>query len=86
LGRRTPIRAVDGDGGVPSDPWRGFLDRFGAAFEAEFDAWLQLVAGERENPCPGEEAYHALRVAVACDLGARERRPVRVEEVVADAA
>jgi myo-inositol 2-dehydrogenase/D-chiro-inositol 1-dehydrogenase len=86
LGRRTPIRAVDGDGDVPPDPWRGFLDRFGAAFEAEFDAWLQLVAGERENPCPGEEAYHALRVAVACDLGARERRPVRVEEVVADAA
>ena len=86
LDERTPIRPLDGDGSVPQDPWRGFLDRFGAAFEAEFDAWLQLVAGERANPCPGEEAYNALRVAVACDLGARERRPVRLEEVGDDAA
>ena len=60
--------------------------RYENAFEVEFDAWLQLVAGERENPCPGEEAYHALRVAVACDQGVRERRPVRIEEVVVDAA
>jgi myo-inositol 2-dehydrogenase / D-chiro-inositol 1-dehydrogenase len=86
LGERTPIRALDADGSVPRAPWRGFLDRFGAAFEAEFDAWLQLVVGERANPCPGEEAYHALRVAVACDLGARERRPVRLEEVTDDGA
>jgi myo-inositol 2-dehydrogenase/D-chiro-inositol 1-dehydrogenase len=86
LDERTPIRSLDGDGSVPQDPWRGFLDRFGAAFEAEFDAWLQLVAGARANPCPGEEAYQALRVAVACDLGARERRPVRLEEVEDDAA
>ena len=86
LDERTPIRPLDGDGSVPQDPWRGFLDRFGAAFEAEFDAWLQLVTGVRANPCPGEEAYHALRVAVACDLGARERRPVRLEEVTDDGA
>ena len=86
LDERTPIRPLDGDGSVPQDPWRGFLDRFGAAFEAEFDAWLQLVTGERANPCPGEEAYQALRVAVACDLGARERRPVRLEEVADDGA
>ena len=86
LDERTPIRSLDGDGAVPPDPWRGFLDRFGAAFEAELDAWLQFVAGERENACPGEEAYHALRVAVACDQAVRARTPVRVEEVAVDAA
>jgi myo-inositol 2-dehydrogenase/D-chiro-inositol 1-dehydrogenase len=84
--RRTPIRSLDDDGAVPEDPWRGFLDRFGAAFEAEFDAWLRLVAGERGNACPGDEAHRALRVAVACDRAAREQRPVRVEEVSDDAA
>jgi myo-inositol 2-dehydrogenase/D-chiro-inositol 1-dehydrogenase len=86
LGPRTPIRRLDDHGSLPSDPWHGFLDRFRAAFEAEFDAWLELLAGERENPCPGEEAYHALRVAVACDRAALERRPLRVEEVTDDAA
>jgi myo-inositol 2-dehydrogenase / D-chiro-inositol 1-dehydrogenase len=86
LGPRTPIRSLDPDGpGLPEHPWRGFLDRFGAAFEAELDAWLESVAGERANPCPGEEALEALRVAVACDLSAREGRPVRVEEVTDDA-
>jgi myo-inositol 2-dehydrogenase/D-chiro-inositol 1-dehydrogenase len=86
LGPRTPIRSLDPDGpGLPEHPWRGFLDRFGAAFEAELDAWLEVVAGERANPCPGEEALEALRVAVACDLSAREGRPVRVEEVTDDA-
>jgi myo-inositol 2-dehydrogenase / D-chiro-inositol 1-dehydrogenase len=86
LGPRTPIRSLDPDGpGLPEHPWRGFLDRFGAAFEAELDAWLEVVAGERANPCPGEEALEALRVAVACDLSAREGRPVRIEEVTDDA-
>jgi myo-inositol 2-dehydrogenase/D-chiro-inositol 1-dehydrogenase len=86
LGPRTPLRALDAGGSLSHDPWQGFLDRFRAAFEAEFDAWLELVAGERGNPCPGEEAHRALRVAVACDRAARERRPLRVEEVTEDAA
>jgi len=87
LGPRTPIRSLEPGGPqLPDDPWRGFLDRFGAAFEAEFDAWLEVVAGARANPCPGEEALEALRVAVACDRSAREGVPVRVEEVTDDAA
>lgn len=85
LDSHTPIRSLEADGpGLPANPWRGFLDRFGAAFEAEFDAWLQVVAGQRRNPCPGGESLKALRIAVACDRSAREARPVRVEEVTDD--
>lgn len=87
LGPRTPIHAVEPDGpALPSNPWRGFLDRFGAAFEAELDAWLAFVSGAGENPCAGEEAHAALRVAVACDRALRAGVPVRVEEVLDDAA
>ena len=86
LGPRTPIHSLEPDGPrLPESPWRGFLDRFGAAFEAEFDAWLQVVMGERQNPCPGEESLEALRVAIACERSAREARPVHIEEV-SDAA
>jgi myo-inositol 2-dehydrogenase/D-chiro-inositol 1-dehydrogenase len=87
LGDRTPIRSLEPDGPqLPAAPWRGFLDRFGRAFEAELDAWLRVVAGEQQNPCPGAEAYEALRIAVACDISVRERRIVRLEEVHEDAA
>jgi myo-inositol 2-dehydrogenase/D-chiro-inositol 1-dehydrogenase len=85
LDSRTPIRSLEADGPkLPADPWRGFLDRFAAAFEAEFDAWLEVVAGKRPNPCPGEESLYALRVAIACDRSAREGRPLRLEEVTDD--
>jgi myo-inositol 2-dehydrogenase/D-chiro-inositol 1-dehydrogenase len=87
LGPRTPIRSLEPDGPrLPEYPWQGFLDRFAAAFDAEFDAWLQVVADDLPNPCPGEEALEALRVAVACDRSAREGGLVRLEEVTADAA
>ena len=82
LNARTPIRSIEPDAPPPGgDPYRGFLDRFADAFEAELDAWLEFVRGERANPCPGEEAHAALRVAIACDRSLAERRPVRVEEV-----
>lgn len=87
LGPRTPIRSVEDAGpALPDDPYHGFLDRFSAAFEAEIDAWLRLVAGEESNPCPGEEALEALRVAIACDRSRAEKRPVRIEEVADDGA
>ena len=87
LGPRTPLRSLEQDGPqLPAEPWDGFLDRFRAAFEAELDAWLELVRGQRPNPCSGEEALAAMRIAVACDVSARERRPVSLEEVVDDAA
>ena len=86
LDERTPLRSVERTGPEPaSDPYRGFLDRFAGAFDAELRAFLELVEGRRANPCPGEEALAALRVAVACDRSLAERRPVDLAEVADDA-
>ncbi|MEU2431622.1 MULTISPECIES: Gfo/Idh/MocA family oxidoreductase [unclassified Streptomyces] len=82
LDDRTPITSTEPQGPPPADkPWPGFLERFAPAYEAELDAFIQVAAGELPNPCDGGEALEALRVAEACELSRRERRPVRIEEI-----
>jgi hypothetical protein len=36
---------------------------------------------ERENPSPPTSAMEALRVAVACEVSRKERRPARLAEI-----
>ncbi|CAL9628258.1 Myo-inositol 2-dehydrogenase [Streptomyces sp. enrichment culture] len=89
LDDRTPIASTEPTGPPPADkPWTGFLERFGPAYEAELNAFVEVVRGERANPCDGHEALRALRIAEACELSRRERRPVRPTEPAggADAA
>jgi len=82
LDERTPLRSVEANAPMlGTRPYDGFLDRFAAAFDAELRAWLEFVRGERANPCPGAEALHALRVAVACDRSRAEARVVALSEV-----
>ncbi|MFJ8885307.1 Gfo/Idh/MocA family oxidoreductase [Streptomyces sp. NPDC102402] len=82
LDDRTPLTSAEPQGpSAPAKPWPGFLERFAPAYEAELDAFLRVVRGERENPCDGREALHALRVAEACELSRAERRPVRLTEI-----
>ncbi|MEU5432916.1 Gfo/Idh/MocA family oxidoreductase [Streptomyces sp. NPDC020719] len=81
LGERTPIVSAEPDVPAPAGkPWTGFLERFAPAYRAELDAFVQVVRGERDNPCDGREALYALRVAEACERSRRERRPVAVAE------
>ncbi|MEV6001150.1 Gfo/Idh/MocA family oxidoreductase [Streptomyces griseomycini] len=81
LDDRTPIASTEPTGPPPADkPWTGFLERFGPAYEAELNAFVEVVRGERANPCDGREALRALRIAEACELSRRERRPVRPTE------
>lgn len=80
-GERMPLRSLEGDGFTSPDPWCSFIDRFGAAYRAEMHAFVDVVAGRRQNPCPPVEALIAMQVAVACDQSRQERRPVRVAEV-----
>ncbi|MFG3497010.1 Gfo/Idh/MocA family oxidoreductase [Streptomyces sp. NPDC047928] len=82
LDDRTPITSTEPLGPPPADkPWTGFLERFAPAYEAELDAFVRLASGEAANPCDGREALQALRVAEACELSRRERRPVRLDEI-----
>lgn len=81
LDDRTPIASTEPTGPPPADkPWTGFLERFGPAYEAELNAFVEVVRGERANPCDGREALRALRIAEACELSRRERRSVRPTE------
>ena len=87
LDERTPLKSVEAQAPtLGTRPYEGFLDRFAAAFDAELRAWLEFVRGERGNPCPGAEALHALRVAVACDRSRAQGRVVALSEVSDDDA
>ncbi|MFJ2149445.1 Gfo/Idh/MocA family oxidoreductase [Streptomyces microflavus] len=82
LDDRTPLTSAEPEGpGAPAKPWPGFLERFAPAYEAELDAFLRVARGELANPCDGREALHALRIAEACEISRRERRPVGMEEI-----
>lgn len=82
LDDRTPVASTEPSGPPPADkPWTGFLERFAAAYEAEIAAFVEVVRGERANPCDGREALQALRVAEACELSRREHRPVNLGEI-----
>ncbi|MEU0331830.1 Gfo/Idh/MocA family oxidoreductase [Streptomyces sp. NPDC006193] len=82
LDDRTPLASTEPTGPPPADkPWTGFLERFGPAYEAELNAFVEVVRGERPNPCDGREALQALRVAEACERSRRERRPVALAEI-----
>ncbi len=82
LDERTPLRAVAA-AFTPSgrDSYRGFLDRFEAAFDAEMEAFLEFVQGRRENPCPARESLPALKVALACERSSAEQRRVELAEL-----
>ncbi|NBM15267.1 Gfo/Idh/MocA family oxidoreductase [Streptomyces sp. GC420] len=82
LNDRTPIASTEPNGPPPTDkPWPGFLERFAPAYEAELNAFIAVAEGRLPNPCDGREALTALRIAEACELSRRERRPVRLEEI-----
>ncbi|WP_030984595.1 Gfo/Idh/MocA family oxidoreductase [Streptomyces sp. NRRL WC-3744] len=82
LDDRTPLASTEPTGPPPADkPWTGFLERFGPAYEAELNAFVDVVRGERPNPCDGREALQALRIAEACERSRQERRPVALAEV-----
>src|SRR6185437_12621502 len=61
LDDRTPIASTEPAGPPAADkPWTGFLERFGPAYGAWRGACVDVVRGERANPCDGQEALHAL--------------------------
>ncbi len=84
LDGRTPITSTEPKGPPPCEqPWPGFLERFAPAYEAELDAFVRLVRGERDNPCDGGERCTRCASRRCASARGRERRPVRMEEVPA---
>jgi myo-inositol 2-dehydrogenase / D-chiro-inositol 1-dehydrogenase len=82
LGPRTPIRSVEP--GVPPQAgpaWPHFLDRFSAAYSAEFAAFVRVARRDEPSPCTERDGVQALRIAEAATLSLHEHRPVRVEEI-----
>jgi predicted dehydrogenase len=79
LDDRTPLTRADGR--APDLPYSGFLDRFAAAYDAELQAFVELVAGGGDNRCPPEDALEACYAAEACELSRRLGRVVHIDEV-----
>jgi myo-inositol 2-dehydrogenase/D-chiro-inositol 1-dehydrogenase len=82
LDDRSPVRSADPAVQWPADsPYTGFLDRFGAAYMAEVQAFLDVARGSRPNPCDGTAALEALYIAEAAQLSATTGRTVTLAEV-----
>jgi myo-inositol 2-dehydrogenase/D-chiro-inositol 1-dehydrogenase len=61
------------------EPHQTFAERFDAAYRAEMAAFVELVLGQRANPCTPEDAVAASRVADAAQQSLASGVPVRVE-------
>lgn len=62
-----------------------FTERFGPAYVAELTRFADVVAGTATSPCSVDDGLQALRIAEACVLSRKERRPVALTEI-ADAS
>ncbi len=81
LGPQMPLRSADPGVPQPVDPYPSFPVRFHQAYAAEIAAFVDLVAGEGPNQCPGSAAEDALRVALAADLSLARGSTVRIDEI-----
>ncbi|MCC6242564.1 MAG: Gfo/Idh/MocA family oxidoreductase [Gemmatimonadaceae bacterium] len=78
----TPMHSLEPNmPAAPVAPYAMFLDRFAAAYRAELEAFVDVVAGSIATPCHIDDAEQSLLVALACDRSRRERRPVRIDEL-----
>jgi myo-inositol 2-dehydrogenase/D-chiro-inositol 1-dehydrogenase len=62
-------------------PHATFAERFAEAYRDELRAFLELVRGERDNPCTPEEAVAASVVADAAQESLASGRPVQVPTI-----
>ena len=65
------------------EPHRTFAERFDQAYRSEMAAFVELVLGQRDNPCTPEDAVAASRVADAAQESLASGLPVRVAGAVA---
>lgn len=81
LNSRTPLRTAEGDLGLNTKPYLGFVDRFREAFRNETRSFVSFALGEIPNPCPPDSAVESLRIAIACEESVATGSAVRVSDV-----
>jgi myo-inositol 2-dehydrogenase/D-chiro-inositol 1-dehydrogenase len=64
------------------EPHRTFAERFDQAYRSEMAAFVELVLGQRDNPCTPDDAVAASRVADAAQESLETGVPVRVAAAV----
>lgn len=82
IDEKWPVRSLEPGVTFPSgEPHRFFMDRFLPAFRAEFDTFIDVIAGRRTPSCTVADGLAADWIAEACAKSSAEHRPVRIEEV-----
>jgi inositol 2-dehydrogenase len=79
--RETPIVVMTKDG-VTHDtvPW--FMERFGAAYVAQLQNFIEHLQKQKEPSIKCADGVAALQVAIAATRAFKENRPVAVSEIV----
>ena len=79
LDEKTAMASAEPGAVFPSgEPHRTFAERFDQAYRSEMAAFVELVLGERDNPCTPEDAVATSRVADAAQESLASGLPVRV--------
>lgn len=87
LDDKTAMESAEAGIAFPSgEPHKTFAERFDQAYRSEMAAFVELVLGQRENPCTPEDAVAASRVADAAQESLASGVPVRVALVGAKAS
>ncbi|MCU1435487.1 MAG: dehydrogenase [Pseudarthrobacter sp.] len=82
-GKSALASAEAGVGFPDGEPHQTFAERFDQAYRSEMAAFVELILGDRENPCTPEDAVAASRVADAAQESLATGAPVKVALKVA---
>jgi len=84
LDDKSALRSAEPDVDFPAgSAHTTFAERFHDAYVAELAAFVEVVLGERANPCTPFDAVAASLVADAAQLSLRDGAPVRVPSLAA---
>lgn len=76
------MRSAEAGVAWPAGPQKwSFMERFLPAYRAELTRFVDVARGRAESPCTIADALQAARIAEACDISRRERRPVDLVEI-----
>ncbi|MET3172609.1 Gfo/Idh/MocA family oxidoreductase [Arthrobacter sp. UYCu721] len=79
LDEKTAMASAEAGITFPAgEPHKTFAERFDQAYRSEMAAFVELILGQRENPCTPEDAVAASRVADAAQESLETGVPVRV--------